>query len=57
MISGHKTRNKERINVKNVKHFKSPKNECRMGKKFSSTNDSGDAFLWVENPVQIGWIR
>ena len=45
MIRVHKTRYKERINVKNVKDFTSPKKRCSMGKKFSSTNDSDDAFL------------
>ena len=45
MIWVHKTRNKERINVKNVKDIKSPKKRCSMGKIFSSTNDSDDAFL------------
>ena len=45
MIRVHKTRNKERINVTNVKDIKSPKKRCRMGKIFSSTNDSDDAFL------------
>ena len=45
MIWVHKTRNKECINVKNIKDFKSPKKRCSMGKKFSSTNDSDDAFL------------
>ena len=45
MIWVHKTRNKERINVKNVKDIKSPKKRSSMGKIFSSTNDSDDAFL------------
>ena len=45
MMWVHKTRNKERINVENVKDFKSPKKRCSMGKIFSSTNDSDDAFL------------
>ena len=45
MIWVHKTCNKERINVKNLTDFKSPKKRCSMGKKFSSTNDSDDAFL------------
>ena len=45
MIWVHKTRNKERINVTNVKDIKSPKKRCSMGKIFSSTNDSDDAFL------------
>ena len=36
MIWVHETCNKERINVKNVKDFKSPKKRCTMGKKFSS---------------------
>ena len=45
MIRVHKTRNKERINVTNVKDIKSPKKRCSMGKIFSSTNDSDDAFL------------
>ena len=37
--------------------YKSPKKRCSMGKIFSFTNDSDDAFLQVENPIQIGWIR
>ena len=45
MIWVHKTRNKERINVTNVKDIKSPKKRCSMGKIFSSTNNSDDAFL------------
>ena len=45
IIRLHKTRNKERINVKNVKDIKSPKKRCSMGKIFSSTNDSDDTFL------------
>ena len=28
-----------------------------MSKIFSSTNDSDDTFLYVENPIQIEWIR
>ena len=57
MIGVHKTCNKECINVKNVKDFKSLKKRCSMGKKFCSTNDSDDAFLQVGNPIQIGWIH
>ena len=45
MIWVHKTHDKERINVKNVKDFKGPKKRRSMGKKFGSTNDSDDAFL------------
>ena len=45
MIGVHKTRNMERINVKSVKEIKIPKKGCSMGKLFSSTNDSDDAFL------------
>ena len=37
MIWVHKTCNKQRLNVKNVKDFKSPKKRCSMGKIFSST--------------------
>ena len=45
MMWVHKTRNKKRINVKNVKDFNSPKKRSSLGKIFSSTNDSDDAFL------------
>ena len=45
MILVHETRNKESINVKNVKDFKSPKKRCSIGKKIRSTNYSEDAFL------------
>ena len=45
MMRVHKTRNKKRINVKNVKDFNSPKKRSSLGKIFSSTNDSDDAFL------------
>ena len=59
MIPAHKTSNEERVDVKNIKDIKSPKWRCGMGKIFSSTNDSGEAFLvvQVEKPIQIGWIR
>ena len=45
MIGVHKTRNKKRINVKSVKEIMIVKKGCSMGKIFSSTNDSDDAFL------------
>ena len=56
VIRVHKTRNKERVDVKNTKDIKSPKKGCSMGKIFSLANDSDDAFLTVEKPIQIEWV-
>ena len=47
VIRVHKTRNKERVDVKNTKDIKSPKSRCSIGKILCSTNDSDDAFLYM----------
>ena len=51
VIRVHKTSNKERVDVKNIKDIKSPKQRCSMGKILCSTNDSDDAFLYIQKSL------
>ena len=51
VIRVHKTSNKERFDVKNIKYIKSPKQRCSTGKIFCSTNDSDDAFLYMQRSL------
>ena len=51
VIRVHKTSNKERVDVKNIKDIKSPKQRCSMGKILCSTNDSDDAFLYMQKSL------